>query len=158
MQNVLRPSPLWWTKKWTFQWGPLCSPVTKVNCEFMITPRRARGAAGAVRRGQGRLHGARGAGIPPAAPGKGFHSAPALCTAHTCSCPVKSTARWPLFWWHRVATSARSPGSPRLAQERFGAYRAEQGDAQTASPDKCLHVPPRYFALGGSATHRVQLP
>lgn len=123
--------------------GSLCSPVTKANCEFILTRALGgEGAAGAVQRGQGRLHGAglrAGPGsasrLPPSPHPTGCTRArfpqssrfSAQCTL--VHAPVKSTARRPLFWWARGTEwpsewgPAPPPPAPRLSAAGSGALR-----------------------------------
>lgn len=106
---------------------------------------------------------------PIGCPWGGFPQSPRFSARLTLAhAPVRSTAMWPLLWW------ARGTGWPPdgvLCHLRPGpgwqgalrAYRGElRGDAQKARgdsiPRKMSPCASKVFALGESATHRVQLP
>lgn len=151
---------------------------------YQCSCRRERGAAGAVCRGQGSLQGAGGAGRPGQCrpllslsaalrlhPGK-VSTVPRFSAQRTLDHgpgglpSLSQVASVSVGEGHRersCATSARPRGSPRLAQEHFGAYRGEQRDAQEMRGDSIpREMSPcasnKVFAPAGSATHRVQLP
>lgn len=157
----------------------LCSQANdtgELRVYYHCSSRRERGAAGAVRGGQRGLHGARvragpgSAGRCPPTPHPtvgtrgSFPQSPRFSAQHTFAhVPVKSTARWPLFWWARgkgwppVWGSTPPPSKPPAGT---GALRGLPWRAERCPEDERGQHPPINVSmcLQDICTRRVNSP